>query len=164
MTNATLHRASVLALVLGVTLSTGFAVTAATAASASVDHEGDALTLRAESGQTVSGTTSLSGDAEVTVRLRGAGDSAFLQSATTTTDDAGDFEATFDLGDVDAADAGPVTVTVRHDGTTLTTVDAQLDASETADGGSSGTGPGFGIAAALGAAALLGATALARRR
>ena len=162
MTATTLRRASALVLVFGVVLSTVFATTAATAASASIDHEGDTLTVRAESGQTVSGTTSLSADEEVSVRLQGQGAEAFLTSKTTTTGEEGAFEVTFDLSDVDPSAAGPVSVSVVHDGTTLASTEAQFTTASTDTGDSTGNAPGFGVLAAL--CGLVGAAALARRR
>lgn len=161
MRATTFRRTSVLVLAFGVVLSTAFATTAVTAASASVDHEGDTLTLRAESGQTVSGTTSLPSGAELSVRLQGQGSEAFLTSKTTTTGESGAFEVTFDLSDVDPSAAGPVSVSVVHDGTTLASTEAQF-AAPADDTTSTGNGPGFGVIAAL--SALVGAAALARRR
>jgi hypothetical protein len=159
MTGTTLRRASAVTLVLGTVLSTVFASTALAAASASLDREGDSLTLRAESGRAVSGSTSLPADAGVSVRLRGQGEEVFLKSKATTTADDGSFEVTVDLSGVDAASAGPVTVAAIHDGTTLTTTEAQFVTGSSGDGDSSGTGPGFGVLAVL--CALVGASAAA---
>lgn len=73
-------------------------------------HDGDQLTLEPAEGQTVRGETDMDEGTELSVRLRSSGESPFLKSRTTTVDDSGAFEATFDLSDVDGGTTFEVVV------------------------------------------------------
>lgn len=87
--------------------------------SATIDHEGDRLTLEAAPGQTISGTTTLGPDESVSVRLRSASGSPFLRTIETTTGANGSFEGQVDLHNVDPG--ATFEITVLHDGTELAT-------------------------------------------
>lgn len=81
------------------TATAGTTASAAPAAeNATLDHDGDELTLEAAGGQVVSGTTTLPPGSEVTVRLRAAdGESRFVKEKTATVQDDGAFLVLFDL-------------------------------------------------------------------
>ena len=123
---------------------------AALAQEAGIDHEGDALTLEAAPGITVTGETALDGGQAVTVRLRGTGDNPFLRSTETVVSEDGTFSATFNLSAVDAPANG--TARVMAGGETLAgPVDVEVVRQQSATGGQ----PGFGVAAGIAALAVV---------
>jgi PGF-CTERM protein len=147
------------------TLTTADAVTLG---DATLDHEGEMLSLVNGSDATVSGSTTLAPDSEVVVRVRSSGENPFLKSQAATVAEDGSFEATFDLGA--QASGTDTTVSVYGANRTLTEVDAVVVAEPTSTptdsptpdgttdsptdagttpGGSSGHGPGFGVAVGL---------------
>lgn len=94
---------------------------------ATVDHEGDTLTLETETGRTIAGSSTLDPGTTVTVMLRGSGEEPFLKNFETTTGEDGTFSVTVDLADLDAEKAEPAVLMVRADGETLTQLDVTFE-------------------------------------
>lgn len=105
--------------VAGATVTTAAGTQSTPAENATIDHDGDRLTLEAAPGQTISGTTTLPSGEPVSVRLRSTSESPFLRTIETTTGANGSFEGQVDLHNVDPGAA--FEITVLHDGTELTT-------------------------------------------
>jgi PGF-CTERM protein len=136
-------------------------------ATVSLRYEGDGPTFRPTAGQTVAGETTLSPGTELTVRLRSSGEGTpFLRSKSTTVAENGSFAVSFDMRDLQDADAGEVIVAVRADGQQQALVEGQLETDPTATPtdtqSSDSTVPGFGVLVAL--LGLVGAAALAARQ
>ena len=89
-------------------------------------YEGEQLTFEPAEGQTIHGQTDLSAGTELSVRLRSSGENPFLKSQTATVDDAGAFEATFDLSVVDGGTS--FQVVVHHDGSRLMNTTGEVTA------------------------------------
>lgn len=153
----------------GVATATG-ASSAAQAENATVDYDGESVTLVTGSNATVTGGTSLEAGSNLTVLLRSTGESPFLLTNETTAREDGRFVAAFDLSEV--PDGANATLSVRADGEQLAEIPARLVAereptatgtdSPTPANTSSGDGSGFG---ALGAAvAAIGTALIAARR
>lgn len=88
----------------------------------SLDYQGDRVTVKQASSQTISGATSLSPGTELLVKLRST-EAPFLKEETVTVGDDGTFGATFDLSTVVPSD---FTVRIVVDGTVLTEVDGEV--------------------------------------
>jgi hypothetical protein len=117
---------------------------ATTPPNATVDHDGDVLTLEAAHGQTITGTTTLEPGASISLRLRSTGESPFLRTVETTTDENGGFVGQVDLDGV--PQGTPFELAVLHDGETLTTqtgvvTTCQRDCEPTATGTETPDGP-----------------------
>lgn len=82
------------------------------APSASIEHDGSAVTLHPQSEQVVSGTVDLEAGRNVSVRLRASGSSPFLQSEEVSVRDDSRFTARFDLSGIDAPANATATVYV----------------------------------------------------
>ncbi|WP_255150010.1 BGTF surface domain-containing protein [Halorarius halobius] len=93
-------------------------ITEAPSETASLEYEGDAVTLRSATGQTVSGTTSLDAGQHVAVRMHGSGESPFLKSQSATVTDDGTFSVAYNMSGVD--EGSQFRVVVVHDGERLT--------------------------------------------
>ena len=110
---------------------------------ATLDYDGDRLSLAGAPNQTVAGEADLAVGSELTVRLQSTGGSPFLHQATTTVGDDGGFAATVDLSAV--SENAAAAVSVRHDGAELVNASARVTAVEGAtptdgaDEGESGT-------------------------
>lgn len=94
-------------------------------ASATIHHDGDAVTLESAAGQVVRGSTDLAPGTEVTVRLRSSGgDQPFVRQTPATVGPDGRFEAEFDLSSIEAGTS--FTVTVAVDGDTLASAPGEV--------------------------------------
>lgn len=107
--------------------------------------EGAPVTLAPQDGQTISGTSELDADRNVTVRLRSSGENPFLLSNQVSVGEGGDFSATFDLSDVRAPTNATATVTV--DGETIAEAQVAVEAARTQT--ETGGQPGFGVGIAM---------------
>lgn len=87
-------------------------------------YAGERLTLDPAPGQPIRGETDLDAGTELSVRLRSSGENPFLQSATTTVDDDGAIEATFDLTDVE--EGTTFDVVVQRNGTRVVTATGEV--------------------------------------
>jgi hypothetical protein len=111
---------------------------------ATLDYDGDRLSLAGAPNQTVAGEADLAAGSELTVRIVSSGGSPFLHQATTTVGDDGGFAATVDLSGV--PENAAATVSVRHNGAELVNASARVTAVESAtptDGGEGGSGTRF---------------------
>lgn len=93
---------------------------------ATVDHEGENLTLATETGQTVSGTTTLSEGTQVAITVRGTGSSPFLRRTQATVGPDGAFSATMDFSELDAAAVGTPTLTVHRGTDQLASIEVEF--------------------------------------
>lgn len=142
-------------------VSSGLAVAQA---DASIQYDGEALTLHPAAGQAITGTTDLEAGRSVTVRLQSTGDTSplFIKSETASVGTDGTFRVTFDLSDVEPP--GRATATVVADGEQLAgPVEVQIvqAPSEPSPAVETPGQPGFGVVAAL--AALVVVIVLGRR-
>ena len=175
-TAALLALATLLVAGTGVAAATD-APSAAQAENATINHDGEAVTLVTEPNATVTGETSLEAGTELTVRLRSSNtENPFLLSNETAVGQDGRFAASFNL--TSAPDGAEATLTVRGDGERLAELPVRLvaeptptatasptpAASPTSPGTSSGDGPGFGALAAVGAFIALGSALVLGRR
>lgn len=170
--------AALLALVTLLVAGTGVAAAtdvppAVQAENATVDHDGESLTLVTGPNATVTGETSLEAGTNLAVVVRSSGESPFLFTNGTSVRDDGRFVATFDLSEV--PDGANATLTVRAGGD-LVEVPVRLVAEQTPTASptpattesptpsntSSSDGPGFGVLVAL--AAVSGAALVLGRR
>lgn len=86
--------------VLAVTVAAGVGLASA-APNATIEHEGEELTLESAPDQRITGSTSLDPGETVTVRVRSSGESPFLESHEVSVEDGGTFVATLDLSHVE---------------------------------------------------------------
>ena len=112
---------------------------------ASIDFEGQAVTLRPDGGAVVEGTADLQAGRKLMVRLRSDGDSPFLKSKQATVGPEGSFAVTFDLTEVQTP--ANATVIVSLEGERL--AEAPVEVVEAQEETESPGMPGFGVGAAL---------------
>lgn len=86
------------------------------------------LRLPAEENARLAGKTDLEPGTELMVRVRASGDQPFLKSQTTTVDEAGTFEVTYNL--TSANPGQEVSVSLRADGESAESVDGEIVAAE----------------------------------
>ena len=123
---------------------------------ATIERDGSALTLLPEDSQVVRGTADLDAGRNVTVRLRSSDGTPFLKTRTVPVGEDGGYEATFDLGGVEAPTNATATVAV--DGREITgPAEVEVVSRETSSSGQ----PGFGVV--LTAVSVLGGTLVVRR-
>lgn len=111
--------------------ATAAATADAAAPEASIEHDGDRLTLTAGRAQSISGEASLAAGESVEVRVASrSGSSGFIKSREATVARDGSFRALFDFSQ--ASPGGTASVTVTHDGEKLASVTAEFVACERA--------------------------------
>ncbi|MFB6069538.1 MAG: BGTF surface domain-containing protein [Halanaeroarchaeum sp.] len=99
----------------------GVGVGGVVAETATIDDGGTGVALEATGNQTITGTTSLSAGANVTVRVRSSGDAPLLQTRSVAVGENGTFSASFDLSG--ATPGTDLTVAVLHGSETLAETD-----------------------------------------
>ncbi|SEL21066.1 BGTF surface domain-containing protein [Haloferax larsenii] len=156
-------RAFVATLVVIGALVGGASVVTAQDDSVSIVSDGEQVTVTPSDDAAIQGTSNLSADKNLSVRVRASGDTepAFLKTSEVSVGEDGDFTATFDFSDIPANST--FTVTVADDSGTLAEAEGVVvKQAETTSAASTteSSVPGFGPVTVVGALSALAAGAL----
>ncbi|WP_241430791.1 BGTF surface domain-containing protein [Haloferax elongans] len=141
----------------------GASVVTAQDDSVSIVSDGEQVTVTPNDDAAIKGTSNLSADENLSVRVRASGDTepAFLKTTEVSVGEEGNFTATFDFSDIPANST--FTVTVADDSGTLAEADGVVEKQAETTSEASTTDsvvPGFGPVTAVGALVALAAGAL----
>lgn len=140
----------------------GASVVTAQDDSVSIVSDGEQVTVTSSDDAAIQGTSDLSADKNLSVRVRASGDTepAFLKTSEVSVGEDGNFTATFDFSDIPTNST--FTVTVADDSGTLAEAEGVVvkQAETTSAASTESPVPGFGPVTAVGALVALAAGAL----